>query len=76
MREKFAFHSKSSGRTATIGSCRKKTAYFKQIEKEISKNRLEVQFLESITMQELAGLYRLADIFVYPVFICMLWHPA
>lgn len=48
----------------------KKTTYFKKIQKFIKKNKLEnhVQFLENVSMVELAVIYKLADIFVYPSF--------
>lgn len=44
----------------------KKTIYYKKIEQEIQKNGVEVYFLEKVSMTELVGLYRLADIFIYP----------
>lgn len=44
----------------------KKTPYYKKIEQEIQKNGTEVYFLEGVSMSELAGIYRLADIFIYP----------
>lgn len=44
----------------------RKTAYFKQVEKEINKNNIKAYFLEGVSMEELAGIYRLADIFIYP----------
>ncbi|WP_027377403.1 glycosyltransferase family 4 protein [Kaistella palustris] len=48
----------------------KKTKYFKKIQKFLSKNKLEnqVQFLENVSMDELAAIYKLANIFVYPSF--------
>lgn len=46
----------------------KKPKYFKLIEKEISKNKVEVQFLQGVSMEELAAIYKLADIFIYPSF--------
>ncbi|KFC20046.1 glycosyltransferase family 4 protein [Chryseobacterium sp. FH1] len=49
-----------------VGS--KKSKYFKLIEKEIQKNKIEVQFLTGVSMEELAGLYKLAEIFIYPSF--------
>lgn len=45
---------------------KKQKNYFKKIEKFLKKNRVEVQFLEGVSMQELAAIYRLADIFIYP----------
>lgn len=44
----------------------KKTSYFRKVEQEIRKNKVKVQFLEGVSMPELTGLYRLADIFIYP----------
>lgn len=44
----------------------KKTKYFQKIEKEINKNGIKAQFLEGVSMTELAVIYRLADIFIYP----------
>lgn len=46
----------------------KKTKYFNKIEKFISKKKLEVFFLNNVSMEELAAIYRLADILVYPSF--------
>jgi len=46
----------------------KKPKYFKLIEKEIEKNKIEVQFLSGVSMEELAGIYKLAEIFIYPSF--------
>ncbi|WP_419870910.1 glycosyltransferase family 4 protein [Chryseobacterium sp. CT-SW4] len=48
----------------------KKTKYYQKIEKYIRKNKMEKQihFLEGVSMEELAVLYKLADIFVYPSF--------
>lgn len=48
----------------------KKTKYFQKIEDFIKKNKLErqVYFLEGVSMDELAVIYKLADIFVYPSF--------
>lgn len=44
----------------------KKTSYFKKVEQEIAQTGAEVHFLEGVSMPDLAGLYRLADIFIYP----------
>lgn len=44
----------------------KKTEYYKKVEREIVKSGVEVHFLQGVSMQELAGIYRLADIFIYP----------
>lgn len=46
----------------------KKTKYFNKIEKFITKEKLEVFFLNNVSMEELAAIYRLADILVYPSF--------
>ena len=48
----------------------KKTKYFNKVRKFLKKNKLEnqVQFLENVSMEELAAIYKLADIFVYPSF--------
>ncbi|MFY1046244.1 glycosyltransferase family 4 protein [Chryseobacterium sp. GP-SGM7] len=48
----------------------KKTKYFRKIEDFIQKNKLEKQvyFLEGVSMDELAVIYKLADIFIYPSF--------
>lgn len=48
----------------------RKTKYYKRIERFLRKNKMEKQvlFLEGVSMDELACLYKLADIFVYPSF--------
>lgn len=48
----------------------RKTKYYKKIESFLKKNKMEKQvlFLEGVSMDELACLYKLADIFVYPSF--------
>ncbi|GAA5088161.1 glycosyltransferase family 1 protein [Chryseobacterium ginsengisoli] len=48
----------------------KKTKYFQKISNFIMKNKMEKQihFLEGVSMNELAIIYKLADIFVYPSF--------
>ncbi len=48
----------------------RKTNYFKTVEAFIRKNKMQEQviFLEGVSMDELAVLYKLADIFVYPSF--------
>ena len=48
----------------------KKTKYFKKIQKFIIKNKIQHQvlFLENVSMEELAAIYKLADVFVYPSF--------
>jgi glycosyltransferase involved in cell wall biosynthesis len=46
----------------------KKTKYFTEIEKYISENKMEnkVIFLSNVELHELAALYQIAAIFVYP----------
>lgn len=46
----------------------KKTKYFIKVQKFLKKNKLgnQVQFLENVSMEELAAIYKLADLFVYP----------
>ncbi|MCX8532550.1 glycosyltransferase family 4 protein [Chryseobacterium luquanense] len=48
----------------------KKTKYFQKIKHFIEKNKMENQiyFLENVAMDELAVIYKSADIFVYPSF--------
>ncbi|PTT28264.1 glycosyl transferase family 1 [Chryseobacterium sp. HMWF028] len=48
----------------------RKTQYYQKIESFLKKNKMEKQvlFLEGVSMDELACLYKLADIFVYPSF--------
>lgn len=46
----------------------KKPKYFKLIEKEIKKGKVEVQFLQGVSMEELSAIYKLAEIFIYPSF--------
>ncbi|WP_312077925.1 glycosyltransferase family 1 protein [Chryseobacterium sp.] len=46
----------------------KKPKYFKLIESEINKNKVDAQFLKGVSMEELAAIYKLADIFIYPSF--------
>ncbi|MDQ1859231.1 glycosyltransferase family 1 protein [Chryseobacterium sp. WLY505] len=48
----------------------RKTKYYQKIERFLKKNKMEKQvlFLEGVSMDELACLYKLADIFVYPSF--------
>lgn len=47
---------------------KKKEKYFKKVERFIIKNKLQNQvfFLENVSMEELAAIYKLAKIFVYP----------
>lgn len=46
----------------------KKPKYFKLVEKTVRLSGVEVFFLEKVSMEELAGIYKLADIFIYPSF--------
>ncbi|WP_374462479.1 glycosyltransferase family 4 protein [Chryseobacterium sp.] len=48
----------------------RKTKYYQKIESFLKKNKMEKQvlFLEGVSMDELAAIYKLADIFVYPSF--------
>ncbi len=48
----------------------KKTNYYKKVRKFLKKNKFEhqVHFLENVSVEELAAIYKLADIFVYPSF--------
>jgi len=48
----------------------RKTNYYKKVETFIKKNKMEKQilFLEGVSMDELAVIYKLADVFVYPSF--------
>lgn len=48
----------------------RKTKYYQKIERFLKKNKMEKQvfFLEGVSMDELACLYKLANIFVYPSF--------
>lgn len=48
----------------------RKTKYYQKIESFLKKNKIENQvlFLEGVSMDELAAIYKLADIFVYPSF--------
>ncbi len=45
---------------------KKKKGYFQKIQKLIKKYHVEVHFLEGVNMQELAAIFRLADVFIYP----------
>ncbi|MGZ5273292.1 MAG: glycosyltransferase family 4 protein [Kaistella sp.] len=46
----------------------KKTKYFDKVQKFLTKNKMQDQvlFLENVSMEELAAIYKLADVFVYP----------
>lgn len=48
----------------------KKTKYYQKIASFIQKNKIEEQihFLENVSMDELAVIYKSADIFIYPSF--------
>ncbi len=48
----------------------RKTKYYQKIENFLKKNKMQQQvlFLEGVSMDELAAIYKLADIFVYPSF--------
>ncbi|MDR6462048.1 glycosyltransferase family 1 protein [Chryseobacterium sediminis] len=48
----------------------RKTRYYQKIENFLKKNKMEKQvlFLEGVSIDELAAIYKLADIFVYPSF--------
>ncbi|WP_343658364.1 glycosyltransferase family 1 protein [Chryseobacterium sp.] len=48
----------------------RRTKYYQKIERFLKKNKMEKQvlFLEGVSMDELAAIYKLADIFVYPSF--------
>ncbi|WP_143885470.1 glycosyltransferase family 4 protein [Chryseobacterium binzhouense] len=46
----------------------KKTKYFRKVEQFVQQHKIRVQFLEGVSMDELATIYKLADIFVYPSF--------
>ncbi|MCE4064520.1 glycosyltransferase family 4 protein [Chryseobacterium gleum] len=48
----------------------RKTRYYLKIERFLKKNNMEKQvlFLEGVSMDELAAIYKIADIFVYPSF--------
>ncbi|GAB0157781.1 glycosyltransferase family 1 protein [Chryseobacterium sp. Alg-005] len=48
----------------------KKTKYYQKIASFITKNSMQKQihFLEGVSMNELAVIYKLADVFVYPSF--------
>lgn len=47
---------------------KKKDKYFRKVQRFIIKNKLQNQvfFLENVSMEELAAIYKLAKIFVYP----------
>ncbi|NML57219.1 glycosyltransferase family 4 protein [Chryseobacterium cheonjiense] len=44
----------------------KKTKYFKKVERFVRENKIKAYFLENVSMDELAAIYKLADIFIYP----------
>lgn len=45
---------------------KRKKSYFNKIKKLIQKYQVEVYFLDHVNMQELAAIFRLADVFIYP----------
>lgn len=59
-----------TGTTIPLVVIGKKTNYFNKVQKYISRHKLESQvlFLENVSMEELAGIFKLADLFVYPSF--------
>ncbi|MEC3876273.1 glycosyltransferase family 4 protein [Chryseobacterium salviniae] len=44
----------------------KKTKYSKKVERFVRDNKIKAYFLEDVSMNELAVIYKLADIFIYP----------
>lgn len=50
-----------------VGS-RKNKKYVRKIDKLVSLSGVEVSFLSNVSMEELASIYRLADVFIYPSF--------
>jgi glycosyltransferase involved in cell wall biosynthesis len=44
----------------------KKTKYSKKVERFVRENKIKAYFLEGVSMNELAIIYKLADIFIYP----------
>lgn len=46
----------------------KKTKYFNKVESFVKQNKIDAHFLEGVSMDELAVIYKLADIFIYPSF--------
>ncbi len=50
-----------------VGS-RKNKKYVRKIDKLVRQSGVEVSFLSDVSMEELAGIYKLADIFIYPSF--------
>lgn len=46
----------------------KKTVYFKEVKNYIAENNLQnkVVFLENVELKELASIYRMASVFIYP----------
>ncbi len=44
----------------------KKTKYSKKVERFVHQNKIKADFLEGVSMDELAVIYKLADIFIYP----------
>ncbi len=56
------------GTTIPLVVIGKKTKYWTKVKKYLIKHQLEnqVHFLENVSMEELAAIYKLADVFVYP----------
>lgn len=46
----------------------KRTKYYKKVENFVRQNKIKAYFLEGVSMEELAAIYKLADIFIYPSF--------
>ena len=45
---------------------KKQKKYFKKVQKQAKKGKVNVQFLDGVTMDDLAAIYRLAHMLVYP----------
>lgn len=56
------------GTTIPLVVIGKKTKYWTKVKKYLIKHQFEnqVHFLENVSMEELAAIYKLADVFVYP----------
>lgn len=46
----------------------RETKYFKKVKQLAKKNKVQIFALKNVSMEELAAIYRLADIFIYPSF--------
>ncbi|WP_018676318.1 glycosyltransferase family 4 protein [Riemerella columbina] len=44
----------------------KKTSYYKKVEQEIAQYKQKVKFLSGVTMRELAAIYQMTNLFIYP----------